>query len=243
MTGRLRALLRLAAVQASWTYERMQGIGIAVAEEPLLGPLASDPERARAARARSAQYFNAHPFLAGAAVGALARAELDGEPGERILRLRTALSGPLGALGDQLFWAGIVPATMGVALIGVALGGGLGVVVLCVLAYNCLRVAVTSWGLRIGLANGLRVAHAISESWLPRLAPRAGDVAALVLGVATPLVGAWFLSAGGHPLRTPVLVVAVAAVLGAVTIRRPISAPALTMAAAAVTLLWRWSVP
>jgi hypothetical protein len=40
-----------------------------------------------------------------------------------------------------------------------------------------------------------------------------------------------------------VLVVAVAAVLGAVTIRRPISAPALTMAAAAVTLLWRWSVP
>ena len=73
--------------------------GIAVAEEPLLEPLRTDPERARLARSRSAQYFNAHPFLSGAAVGALARAELDGEPGERILRMRTALSGPLGALG------------------------------------------------------------------------------------------------------------------------------------------------
>jgi mannose/fructose/N-acetylgalactosamine-specific phosphotransferase system component IID len=40
MIGRVRALIRLAALQASWTYERMQGIGIAVAMEPLLEPLA-----------------------------------------------------------------------------------------------------------------------------------------------------------------------------------------------------------
>ena len=122
MIGRGRTFLRLAALQASWTYERMQGVGISFAMEPLLAPLAPDPDRARAARARSAQYFNAHPFLAGAAVGALARAELDAEPGERILRLRTALSGPLGALGDQLFWAGILPAAMGLAMIGVTQG-------------------------------------------------------------------------------------------------------------------------
>lgn len=241
MTGRLQALLRLVAVQASWTYERMQGIGIAVAEEPLLRPLERDPERARAARARSAQYFNAHPFLAGAAVGALAKAELDGEPGERILRLRTALSGPLGALGDQLFWAGIVPATMGVALIAVALGGGLGEVVLCVLAYNCLRVAVTWWGLHVGLAHGIKVAHAISESWLPRMAPRAGDLAALVLGFAVPVMAVWLLRGAAYGTRSTALVVAGAAALGGATIRRPISAPVLTVIAGAVTLLWRWS--
>jgi PTS system mannose-specific IID component len=241
MIGRGRALLRLAALQASWTYERLQGIGIAVAMEPLLEPLKQYPERARAARARSAQYFNAHPFLAGAAVGALARAELDDEPGERILRLRTALSGPLGALGDQLFWAGIVPATMGLALIAVALGGGLRGVALCVVGYNLLRVLVTSWGLQVGLAHGLRVAHAISESWLPRVAPRAGDVAAVLVGAAVPLVAAWLLRGSGQPVRATVLVVAGAALLGVLTMRRPLSAPALTMGAAAFTLLWRWS--
>jgi PTS system mannose-specific IID component len=242
VTARVRALLRLAALQASWTYERMQGIGIAVAMEPLLQPLEQAPERGRAARARSAQYFNAHPFLAGAAVGALAKAELDQEPGERILRLRTALSGPLGALGDQLFWAGIVPATMGLALAVTAFGGGLRALALCVAAYNLLRVAVTAWGLNIGLRHGIKVAHAISESWLPRAAPRAGDVAAVILGAAVPLVAAWLLGGTGQPLRATVLVVAGAAALGALTIRRPLSAPVLTLGAAALTLLWRWSM-
>lgn len=241
MIGRARTLLRLAALQASWTYERMQGIGIGVAMEPLLEPLEKAPERARAARARSAQYFNAHPFLAGAAVGALARAELDGEPGERILRLRIALSGPLGALGDQLFWAGIVPAAMGMAMLGVTQGYGLTAIALTVLGYNALRILVTAWGLRVGLAHGLRVAHAISGSWLPEAAPKAGDLAALTVGAAVPMVASWLLRGSGEPVRATVLVIAGAIVLGALTIRRPLSAPALTLGAAALTILWRWS--
>ena len=241
MIPRFRALLRLSSLQASYTYERMQGVGIAVAEEPLLEPLRSEPERERAARSRSAQYFNAHPFLAGAAVGALARAELDGQPAERILRLRTALSGPLGALGDQLFWAGIVPAAMGLALIAVSRGAGIGVVALVVLGYNVLRVLVTWWGLRIGLTHGLQVAHAISASRLPAFAARAGGVAALIVGAAIPWVGAWLLRGTGQPVRATVLVIAGAFVLGLLTLRRPLSAPALTLGAAVLTLLWRWS--
>ncbi len=241
MMPRLRALLRLASLQASYTYERMQGVGIAVAEEPLLEALAADPERARAARGRSAQYFNAHPFLAGAAVGALAKAELEGQPAERILRLRTALSGPLGALGDQLFWAGIVPAVMGLALIGAANGAGLGMLALAVLGYNALRVLVTWWGLRVGLRHGLQVAHAISESRLPALAARAGGIAALIVGAAIPWVASWLLRGTGQAVRATVLVVAGAFVLGVLTLRKPLSAPALTLGAGALTLLWRWS--
>ena len=241
MMPRFRALLRLNSLQASYTYERMQGVGIAVAEEPLLESLAADPERARAARGRSAQYFNAHPFLAGAAVGALAKAELDGQPAERILRLRTALSGPLGALGDQLFWAGIVPAVMGFALIAVARGAGLGIVALAVLGYNVLRMLVTWWGLRVGLQHGLQVAHAISESRLPAMAAHAGGFAALVVGAAVPWVASWLLRGTGQPVRATVLVVSGAFVLGVLTLRRPVSAPGLTLGAAALTLLWRWS--
>jgi hypothetical protein len=85
------------------------------------------------------------------------------------------------------------------------------------------------------------VAHAISESWLPKAAPRAGDVAAVLVGTAVPLLAAWLLRGTGQPLRASVLVVAGAAVLGALTIRRPLSAPALTIGAAVLTLLWRWS--
>ena len=60
--------------------------------------------------------------LAGIALGATVRAEYDAAPGEQVSRLRIALCGPLGALGDSLFWVGLLPATLGVAMIAVALG-------------------------------------------------------------------------------------------------------------------------
>ncbi len=105
---RAAALLRLYGVQAAWTYERMSGIGVGHAAAPMLREhyAASSVEARRAAVARSAEFFNSHPYLAGIAVGAVVKAERDGVPGPVISRLRTALSGPLGAIGDQLIWAG-----------------------------------------------------------------------------------------------------------------------------------------
>lgn len=241
MPPRLRALLRLLTLQASWTYERMQGIGLGVATAPLLAPLKDEPERMRQARGRSVQHFNAHPFLAGAAAGALARAELDRESGDRILRLRAALSGPLGSLGDQLFWAGLVPAVMGVSLALVSLGAGLLALCALVAAYNVLRLVITVWGLRLGLASGLRIAAAIGATPLPRAAARAGDVGGLLLGIALPLVAAWLVEGTGHPLRVALAAGAGAVGFGLVTLRRPLSAPLLTLAAVALTLVWRWS--
>ena len=94
MMRRLRSLIRLLSLQASFTFERLQGVGMAVAEEPLLESLGQDQDHLRAARGRSAQYFNAHPFLAGIAAGALARAELDHEDGRKFLRISTPI-GPL----------------------------------------------------------------------------------------------------------------------------------------------------
>src|SRR5260370_34172589 len=105
----------------------MQGIGVGVAEEPLLRDLGAGGNGAayRAAVARGAQFFNAHPYLCGLAVGAAARAEHDGLPPAQVARLRAALCGPLGALGDRLVRAGGPPVTSAPALIGGSAGGGL----------------------------------------------------------------------------------------------------------------------
>ncbi|PYO77366.1 MAG: hypothetical protein DMD67_06605 [Gemmatimonadetes bacterium] len=72
-----RSLLRLFTVQGSWNYERMQGIGMGVAEQPLIRDLEGNGTAYRAAVARAAHFFNAHPYLCGLAVGATARAEHD----------------------------------------------------------------------------------------------------------------------------------------------------------------------
>ena len=93
------------------------------AAEPLLEDLkAVDPVRHGEAVVRSAEFFNCHPNLAGLALGATARAEYEAVAGPQIVRLRTALCSPLGSMGDQLFWAGLVPALVGITLVSVMLG-------------------------------------------------------------------------------------------------------------------------
>lgn len=194
MTGQLRALLRLFAVQGTWNYERMLGVGMGYAAEPLLEDLKrADPQRHPEAVVRSAEFFNCNPNLAGLALGATVRAEYDCVPGPQISRLRTALCSPLGALGDQLFWAGVLPALIGLTLTALVLGAGWWAVLGFLLAYNGLRVWTARWSLRTGLAAGMNVGGAISRSWIPRAIARVGPVAGFAVGLALPLVAAWYL--------------------------------------------------
>ena len=210
MKPRTESLIRLLAVQASWTYERMSGIGVGHAAAPLLRDLyaLSEPVERRAAVARSAEFFNSHPYLAGVAVGAVVRAERDGLPPAQISRLRVALSGPLGAIGDQLIWAGQVPALMGLALAAVPWAGAWAVAA-AVVAHNVGRLLLTSWGLDLGLREGLGVGAALGRSWIARRASDAQRVAAFAVGLATPIV-AWRVLAGASPGE--------AAAIGAVTL-------------------------
>ena len=102
LKGGTRALIRLLGVQASWNYERMQGTGVGHAAEPVLrAAFEGDTARYRETLGRASAFFNANPYVAAAAVGAEARAEVDGVPAQQVDRLRTALCGPLGSLGDR----------------------------------------------------------------------------------------------------------------------------------------------
>ncbi len=198
MTGGWRALLRLMAVQGTWNYERMLGVGMGYAAEPLLEDLKTvDPVRHSEAVVRSTEFFNCNPNLAGLALGATARAEYEAVPGAQIARLRTALCSPLGALGDELFWTGVVPALVGAALAAVVLGAGWWAIGGLLLIYNLFRLATGVWSLRTGYGAGMRVGAAIAGSWVPRAVGRIGPVAGFTVGLAIPLVAGWFLRGFG----------------------------------------------
>ncbi len=198
MTGGWRALLRLYAIQGTWNYERMLGVGMGYAAEPLLEDLKTvDPVRHSEAVVRSTEFFNCNPNLAGLALGATARAEYEAVPGAQIARLRTALCSPLGALGDELFWAGMVPALIGLALAVAVLGAGWWAVGGLLLVYNVFRLATGIWALRTGYHAGMKVGSAIAASWVPRAASRIGVVAGFAIGLAIPLVAMWFLRGFG----------------------------------------------
>ena len=182
--------LRMLAVQGSWNYEILLGNGIGFCLEPALRLLPEGIHSAhfKQALARESKYFNAHPYLAAVAVGALARAELDGEPPERIERFRTALCGPLGSVGDRLVWAGWLPFCSLLALAAFGLGAGPFAVLATFLAsYNLGHFALRLWGLRTGWRNGLRVATALGHPVLRSGPQQISRIAALATGVAIPL--------------------------------------------------------
>ncbi|HEV7387987.1 MAG TPA: PTS system mannose/fructose/sorbose family transporter subunit IID [Gemmatimonadaceae bacterium] len=189
---RVRAAMyfRLLAVQGSWNYETLLGTGVGFVMEPALRllPGGTNGGAYRSALARESRYFNAHPYLAGVAVGALTRAELDGVDPTRIERFRTALAGPLGSVGDRLVWASWLPFCSLVA-IGVFGAGGsaLAVVGTFLLLYNAGHFLLRAWGLRIGLSRGLNVASALGNPVLRQGPDYIGRAAALMAGVALPL--------------------------------------------------------
>jgi PTS system mannose-specific IID component len=187
---RLAMFARLLAIQGAWNYETLLGNGIGFCVEPALRllPGGQGGDAYRAALARQSQYFNAHPYMASVAVGALARAELEGEAPARIERFRTALCGPLGSVGDRLVWAGWLPACSVAALAAFGFGVGTGGVVFVFLGlYNAGHLALRAWGLSAGLDHGMRVATALGGPILRKGPPHIAQAAALVGGLALPL--------------------------------------------------------
>lgn len=196
---RVAIFFRMLAIQGAWNYETLLGNGIGFCMEPALRllPGGREGEPYRAALARQSQYFNAHPYLAAVAVGALARAELDGVEPARIERFRTAMCGPLGSVGDRLMWASWLPLCALVALLTYALGGGAAATVLTfLLSYNAGHVALRIWGMNVGWRKGLKVASALGNPMLRRGPLHIARAGALLAGVTLPLVIHRFVGGG-----------------------------------------------
>jgi PTS system mannose-specific IID component len=215
----LNMLLRLLAIQGSWNYETLLGNGIGFCIEPALRllPGGIHTPQFKEALARESRYFNAHPYLASVAVGALARAELDGEPAAKIERFRTALAGPLGSVGDRLIWAGWLPfcSLAGLVVFGVG-GGPLAVLATFLGLYNAGHFAIRIWGLRTGWNRGLDVAKALASPVLRRGPQVIAPMAALAAGIGVPLALLHIIGPG----RALFGIALISATLGAVLIVR-----------------------
>lgn len=181
---------RTFAVQGSWNYRTMIGGGMAFAMLPLLRRIyAGDPVRLSEAVTRHLGEFNSNPYLAGMAVGALARAEFEGEGAERVERFRAALRGPLGTVGDRLIWASWRPACLLVAIAAFGLGlGPIWSVLLFLATYNAGHIAIRVWGFRRGWKDGLSVGQALHERWLDIVPRTLAPVILLLLGLDAVLL-------------------------------------------------------
>lgn len=215
----LNVFTRTLAIQGSWNYETLIGNGIGFCVEPALRLLPGGTNGApfKAALTRESAYFNAHPYLASVAVGALARTELSGVPADRIERFRTALCGPLGSVGDRLVWAGWLPFSSLIALLCFGLGATpLAVIITFLALYNTGHLALRAWGLHVGWTRGLGVASALGNPVLRQGPQHVARAAALTAGVAVPLTAARLL---GHHVAVLGSVLGVSALVAVVLVR------------------------
>jgi PTS system mannose-specific IID component len=200
--ARFDLLLRSLFIQGSWNYRNLLGTGLAWAlreQVPSSDPRASDP-------ASIEPTFNAHPYLATVAMGALTRAAADGEDPERMRRFRDAMQSALGSLGDNLVWGAWRPFCLLAALLAGFLGAPPAFVIFgLLLVYNAAHLGLRAWGLSAGLSNGLEVAGVLRGAQLSGKAERitaagvllAGIFGGAVLGEAAGLPGAAAVWIGG----------------------------------------------
>jgi PTS system mannose-specific IID component len=215
----LNIFTRSLAIQGSWNYETLLGNGIGFSVEPALRQLPGGVHGAafKEAITRESAYFNAHPYLASVAIGALARAELSLVPPDRIERFRTALCGPLGSVGDRLIWAGWLPFCSLVALLAFGLRATpIFVVILFLALYNAGHLALRIWGLHVGWTRGLGVASALANPVLRQGPTHLARAAAATAGIAIPLTAARLL---GHHVALLGVVLGASALAAVVLIR------------------------
>jgi mannose PTS system EIID component len=236
-----QTFLRSFAIQGSWNYRTLQGSGFAFALMPVLRWVhGADPDRLQEAVQRHASLFNAHPYLAGVALGAVARMEADGEDPALIERFKTALRSSLGTLGDRVVWAGWRPACVLLGLfVLLATESGLAAVIAFLFVYNLGHLGLRWWGLQIGVEYGMHVGERLRRAPLGRWHEVVIGGAALLLGLVLPLVAAGGLTESRLPAEWMLLtVIGVGAGwhLGA-AVRQPILI--LLVATAAVGFLMR----
>jgi mannose/fructose/N-acetylgalactosamine-specific phosphotransferase system component IID len=193
---RAEMVLRTFLLQAAWNYRTLQGAGAAYVLLPLLRRLHSDPGALEAAVSRHAGHFNAHPYLACLALGSLARLEAEGADPETIRRFRTALGGPLGALGDRLVWASWLPlcSILALSLLWAGLAPGW-VLAVFLLLYNTGHIGLRIWGFGEGWAAGTEMAARLRTMGLSAVATRLEGWLAGAMGF---LVGLALLAPGAR---------------------------------------------
>ncbi len=193
---RVSLVLRSLLVQATWNFERMQHLGFCFAMLPVLRWVHPDPRspaRAEAVR-RHLEFFNTHPIMAAAILGATARLEADGE-GTAAQTCKLSLMGSYAAIGDSFFWGALRPAA-GIAgvtggllwalsgLPGGADGGALVAAAVMLVVFNVPALWVRAFGVTAGARLGMGMVEIVRRLGLPELTGKVRGVGAASLGFA-----------------------------------------------------------
>ena len=101
-------------LQASFNYERMQACGWLYGLLPGLKKIHKNKEDLSNSMKDNMEFFNTHPFLVNFIMGLILAMEENKEDRNTIRAVKVATMGPLGGIGDALFWLTALPICVGI---------------------------------------------------------------------------------------------------------------------------------
>ena len=179
-------------LQASFNYERMQACGWLWGMLPGLQKIHTNKEDLKASMAHNLDFLNTHPFLVTFVMGIVLSLEQNKADAATIRSVRISAAGPLGGIGDALFWLTLVPITAGLTA-NMAMEGQIIGAVLFLIIFNAVQFAV-----RFGL---MYWSYGLGTKAVTLLTSSAKEFtrAASILGIF--VVGGLIANYGGTSLR------------------------------------------
>ena len=131
-------------LQASFNYERMQAAGWLYGILPGLEKIHTNKEDLAASMEHNLEFFNTHPFLVTFVMGIVLSLEQQKADIPTIRAVRVAAMGPLGGIGDAIFWFTLVPITAGITA-NMAINGSMFGPILFLIIFNVVQFAIRFW--------------------------------------------------------------------------------------------------
>ncbi|WP_369903633.1 PTS system mannose/fructose/sorbose family transporter subunit IID [Bacillus manliponensis] len=167
-------------LQASFNYERMQSAGWLYSILPGLKKIHKNKHDLSESMKSHMEFFNTHPFLVNIIMGIVLALEEKKQNRNTIRAIRVAMMGPLGGIGDALFWLTLLPICVG---IGASLGqdGNPMGALIFLLIFNAVHFALRFGLMHYGYSAGTNAISSLKEN-TKKIAHAASIVGLTVVG-------------------------------------------------------------
>lgn len=179
-------------LQASFNYERMQAAGWLYSIIPGLEKIHTNKNDLAASMSHNLEFFNTHPFLVTFVMGIVLSLEQNKVDIPTIRAVRVAAMGPLGGIGDALFWLTLVPITAGITS-NMAINGNASAPIIFLVIFNAVQFALRFWLMNWSYKLGTSAIDALTANM------QAFTRAASIMGVF--VVGCLVVTMGGTQIN------------------------------------------
>lgn len=189
-------------LQGSFNYERMQAAGWLYGILPGLQKIHTNKDDLALSMQHNLEFFNTHPFLVTFVMGIVLSLEQQKADVNMIRSVRVAAMGPLGGIGDAIFWLTLLPIAAGISA-NLSLAGNWFGPILFLIIFNVVQFALRYWLMHWSYNLGTSAIEALTKN-AKEFTHAATILGVLVVGCLISNYGgttvAWMIPNGESPI-------------------------------------------